>query len=264
MKNIIFLLSVVLLFTNCEDVIDLDVPTTTPKLVIEASIYYSEEETIENYIKLALTSNFYEEEQELVSNAEVKIMDQTNNLEYNFVYNDSAYFNPSFVPEFNTNYSLQVTYNNEVYQSITERLIPTEPLSPLVQGDGYLFSEDEVEIVIEYQDDSSIDNYYFLELDYDNYLTSDDEFYQGNLFSFSYYYEDLNVGDELTVELQGINQRYYNYLNILLEQSQDSGNPFGTTPSTVIGNVVNTTKADNFPVGYFRLSEISKQSIVIE
>ncbi len=267
MKKILYLFVLVFGFTSCEDVVDIDVPSATPRLVIDATIYSSAEETIaENTIKLHLTSNFFEEQQQPVTNAIVTIIDQTNAVNYSFenLDNSANYTSSSFTPEFNTNYKLQVIYNNNTYESVIEQVTPTAVLSPLEQGNGTLFGEDEIEVIIEYQDEANRDDYYFFDLSYDNYLTSKDEFYQGNLFSFSYYYEDLNAGDEVVVALQGINERYYNYMNILLEQSQDSGNPFGTTPTTVKGNIVNTTNTDDYPVGYFRLSEVSKQSLVVE
>jgi hypothetical protein len=45
---------------------------------------------------------------------------------------------------------------------------------------------------------------------------------------------------------------------VLLQQTEDGGGgPFETQPATVRGNMINQTNPDNFPLGYFRISEIS-------
>ena len=52
---------------------------------------------------------------------------------------------------------------------------------------------------------------------------------------------------------------------ILLQQSSDqSDGPFETQPATVRGNFVNQTNEANFPLGYFRISEVSILTYTVE
>ncbi len=45
-------------------------------------------------------------------------------------------------------------------------------------------------------------------------------------------------------------------MNILLDIAGSSGGgPFQTPPATVRGNIKNETNFDNYPLGYFRISE---------
>ena len=54
-------------------------------------------------------------------------------------------------------------------------------------------------------------------------------------------------------------------LNILLQQTdEDSGDPFETQTTTVRGNCINQTNPDNFPLGYFRVSETDVFTYVVE
>ena len=54
-------------------------------------------------------------------------------------------------------------------------------------------------------------------------------------------------------------------MNILLHQnSEEGGGPFETTPATVRGNCINETNPDNFPFGYFRLSEVDEITYIVE
>ena len=52
---------------------------------------------------------------------------------------------------------------------------------------------------------------------------------------------------------------------ILLQQTSDQGGgPFETQPATVRGNIVNQTNPDNYPLGYFRVSEVSTLNYTVQ
>jgi hypothetical protein len=85
----------------------------------------------------------------------------------------------------------------------------------------------------------------------------DDEFFQGNQMFGFYSDEDLVAGNSINFKLQGISLRYYNYMNKLINIAGSSGgNPFATPPATLRGNIVNQNDENNYPLGYFHLSEI--------
>jgi len=159
-----------------------------------------------------------------------------------------------------------VIYDGETYKAVTQ-FIPTVPIDNIEQGDGTLFEGDETEVIITFTDDGNRDNFYLFDFDFNLYLPSEDRFYQGEAFNFSYFYEDEEViaGKEITIKILGIDERYFNYSNILIEQSeQDGGNPFQTPPVQIRGNIINTTNPDNFALGYFNLSEANRFEFTIE
>ena len=56
--------------------------------------------------------------------------------------------------------------------------------------------------------------------------------------------------------MSGITKEYYTYFEILINQSgQNSGGPFQSVPSSLLGNIINTTNESNFPLGYFHIAE---------
>jgi len=135
----------------------------------------------------------------------------------------------------------------------------------------------EKEVVISYTDDVTRTDFYLFDLDFDLFLQSEDTFYQGQTFNFSYFYseEDLksddeegvdtdNSNQEITIQISGVDETYYNYFNLVLQQSQANGSPFQTIPALIKGNIINTTNEDNFPLGYFRISESYNASIILE
>jgi hypothetical protein len=74
----------------------------------------------------------------------------------------------------------------------------------------------------------------------------------------------LKIGDKVTVSHYGISKEYYNYINILVSISGgNGGGPFNLL-LTVRGNIINTTNADNYPLGYFSLSEADTRNYTIQ
>lgn len=259
------------LLFGCEDVIEVSLPTAEPKLVIDAifNTYINETPSrLEGSVKLSFTSDFLEGQISPANAAEVYLTNTISNTQYTFteIGNSGQYTpeNSSFIPIFDTTYELTINYNGETYQG-NAQLIPSVPINSIVQGDGDLFGGNETEIIVEFTDDSSRTDFYLFDLDFDLFLTTEDEFYQGETFAFSYFYDELEGNErEIDVKLIGVSEQFYNYMNIIIEQSgQSGGGPFQTTPSTVRGNMINKTNPDNYPLGYFSLSETNNLSVTI-
>ncbi|MCF7561721.1 DUF4249 domain-containing protein [Sabulilitoribacter multivorans] len=259
-KIVIILLS--LIFVSCEDVIDVDLKTSEPRLVIDASINWIKGTQGEiQLIKLSLTAPYFDETIPAATGASVIVTDSNNNT-FNFIEEGSSgvYINDSFIPEIGATYNLTINYNNEIYLA-SETLIPVVPIEFVEQKNDGGFAGDEVEIKAFYTDPGGIENFYFFEFiktstSAQNLEVYDDEFTDGNQIFAFHSDETLEAGDELIIRNSGISQRYYEYLNILLQQTDDqSGDPFQTQPATVRGNCINQTNFSNYPFGYFRASE---------
>ena len=84
----------------------------------------------------------------------------------------------------------------------------------------------------------------------------EDKFIDGNQ-TFAYFSdEDIMLGSQITIRNFGLSPQAYDYLFLLsLQSSNPGGGPFTTQPATVRGNCVNLSDPNNFPFGYFRLSE---------
>ena len=85
----IFLLPVLLLFifTNCEKVVDIDVPSTTPKLIIDAvfEVYFTETPIRANtVVKLSKSADYFDETIPPVTNATVFLTNLSDNSIINF------------------------------------------------------------------------------------------------------------------------------------------------------------------------------------
>ena len=84
------------------------------------------------------------------------------------------------------------------------------------------------------------------------------------------------AGETLEVSILGAEQQFFNYIDLLVEQTENDGGVFETPAATVRGNMFDVTGLDNieifdnvgrpesFALGYFAFVEEAKASLVIE
>lgn len=252
-----------LFFSNCEKVIDVDVPSIEQKLVIDASFEVNFDEnpvTANTVVKLRLSADYFDDTIPAVTNATVFLTILSDNTIINFSNaNADGNYTPinSFVPADDEEYELTIIHDNETYKGRATKIKST-PFTEVIQGDETLFSGEEIELKISFSDNFNTENYYLFNIDIYNFITIEDRFFNGTDYNFSYFYEDENIEfpKNIDIKLFGISKEYYNYFRILQGQSgQNSGGPFQTIPSSLLGNMINTTNDNNFPLGYFHISE---------
>lgn len=271
MKHLLILLIIFLSFTSCEDVIDVDLNTAAPRLVIEASINWQKGTAGNNQrVKLSLSTPFFSESIQPTNNAEVYITNSANEqFNFNEIGNTGIYTNNNFIPVIDETYKLTIIYEDEIYTA-TETLKPVVPIDFVEQNDNGGFSGEETELKAFFHDPADEENYYFFEFISDipaipSLEVYNDEFTNGNQMFGFYTEEELSAGDEVTIRIHGVSERFYNFMFILLQQiSEEGGGPFEVQPATVRGNIINQTNPDNFPFGYFRLSEMDEFIYVVQ
>ncbi len=268
MKKYVFIICCFLLLTSCEEVIDVDLPTSDSKLVVDALIGFSENNgdpiTI-GQVKLTLSAPFFQEEIFAAENATAQIVNESTGEVFDLLESETGVFTDGFPNlEFGVDYTLNIFYDGNTYRA-TEQLVATGTIESAEQGDGFLFDEDkETEVIVSFADVPNERNYYLFAFGFSNYLVTDDEFYQDGSLKFSYFYEDIEPGDLLTISLLGIDNEFANYVDQALVQAGESGGGFGVPPSNVRGNVINETEPDNFPYGYFSISEVDIEILRVE
>ena len=293
------LLVMIALASACEDVIDVDLPTGRPRLIVDALIRVDTTQAFLGVqVKVAETNNFFEEVP--VTSLESIIIITTVTRQDGLVLGTevsnlididpgSGIYTPN--PNFSTEqrigtsavlqdedvlFTLILEHKGRKYAAQT-RYAPAACLLSLVQGTETLFSDDETEVIVALDDNPEVDNFYIFDFDFDEFLISEDTFYNGQKFKFSYFYDkNLNPGQEVTVSILGADRTFYNYMNQLIEQSEGPQGPFQTPAATVRGNVFDITDLDNrevfdnvaqadvFPLGYFAIVQEFKSTITIQ
>lgn len=257
--NMIFIVSLLFL-TGCEDVVDIELEQSSPRLVIEASILKVKSiPDTPHFIGLSTTAPFFDQQIPPASGALVKITD-SNGQDFIFEEIDPGlYRNDQLNPELGMTYHLQVIYHDNIYEA-SETFIAVPELENVEQYSNGGFSGNDLELRAYYTDPPETGNYYLFRFLYNDLSLQiyDDKFINGNRAFAIFTNEDLKEGDRVSFEIQGISRRYYEYLFILRSQAGSGGGPFQTQPTTVRGNIINTTNLENFPLGFFRISEVDR------
>lgn len=272
MKNIkyIFSLLIITLLASCEEVVNVDLDTAAPRLVVEASIDWARGTSgNEQTVKLTKTRGYYDTVIPVVEGATVFITNSTGRI-FNFteVPGTGNYNCTDFIAVVNETYVLTIVTEGQTYTA-TEKMYASPEITRTVQNnDGGILGED-IEVRYYFNDFPGEENFYMSRFDADvipfpEYDLSDDEFFQGNEMFDWFADEDLAPGHVVSIKLYGISQRYYEYMNVLLEAAGGGGGPFSAVPVAARGNLVNQDNNANYALGYFRVCQVSALNITVE
>ncbi|PQB03997.1 DUF4249 family protein [Aureitalea marina] len=269
-------------FSSCQDVVEVDTPSEDPRLVVDALIRVDTSQQFTNFVvKVSQTNSFFEPvppaglQQISFTNLENGEGDVLVELEEG----SGIYQNPEpFLTEnlINGEIILQIDFEDSFYVAYAE-FQPTVPFDEVEQGPGGLFDEDDFEVVVTFTDNGDRDDWYLFDFDLTEFLASRDQFYQGQQFSFSYFYDaEIEPGAEVEISIMGVDERFHDYMNKVIEQSAQNFGFFETPSLTVRGNLINATDIDNdgifdntantnnFALGYFAIVQEFKETLVIE
>lgn len=261
------------MLTSCEDVIEVAVPTESPRLIIDAFIRVDTTQAITNVrVKVSETASFFDEPQPVVLEqitlaGAILLEEEPGSGIYSRDVSTSQLMGEDLF--------LAIDYNDQIFAAFTD-FATAVPIDNLTQGPGGL-TDDETELIIGFTDTPDTENYYLFDFDQNEFLTTRDQFYEGQEFEFSFFYDDeLEPGTELEVSLMGATSDFYQYMEKILEQSDDELGVFDTPAVTVRGNILNASDIEtisdlseanletNFPLGYFAVVQEYKRTIVIQ
>jgi hypothetical protein len=264
------LLPFVLIFSSCEEVIDVNLDTDAPRLVVQAAINWEKGTTgSQQQIKLTTTTGYFDTEIPVVSGAIVMVTTDSDTFNFDEIDNTGVYECTNFVPVINQEYTLTIVNEGQTYTA-TETLKAVADVLNVSQNNEGGFTGTNIEIKAFYNDPENETNYYLYKYYYANdnkieFYADTDTFFDGNSFFSISQNSEIEAGDELTITHYGISKTYYNYMNILLTISGGGGGgPFQSPPATVRGNLVNQTNKDDYALGYFSLSESSTITYIVE
>ena len=285
MKRVVVIILLSLINIGCEDVIDVQVPSEEPRLIVDALIRVDESSPfVMVTVKVGLTSAFFGEvpvtdlKTITIINVDMKSTFQNPNVIVLLEVAPGVYEggkNTAFFRE--GRLVFQVEHEDQRYLASTY-YVPVVPMDTIIQGDGSRVEGDEIELITTFTDNPDRDDYYLFDYGFGEYFTTDDEFYQGQQIEFSYFYNKLlEPGQEVDVGILGVDKPFHDYMNQLIEQSNAEGfDPFATPSATVRGNIINVTEIDNidyydnvyqtnnFALGYFAVVQTHTKTVLIK
>ena len=263
MKKLKFILFI-FIFLGCEKVIDLETDFNDTRLVVDANISkHRNSLNAKASVKLSETVPYFSDEESIINDAIVSI--EINQKTHELYYDNPTklYLADINFIENNSDFVLLIEHKKNNYTS-SSKLIKTPKIESVVFGDRKSLNKDEVELKVTFTDPPEEGNYYLWKFGPKksgkfDYLPALDKYINGNKFTFSFFIDKTEYfqdSDFINIEINGITEDYFNYLNILTSQAgAQNGRPFSTSSSVIKGNVVNNTNLENFPLGYFRVYE---------
>jgi hypothetical protein len=264
MRTKLIFLSLIVILTSCEDVIEIDLDYMKPKLVIEGVINDSDTQCI---IKLSKTTDYFNQKTNpAVSDADVSLTDNAGTTVDFTEIEPGIYLGKSGQAKSNVNYTLNILSEGNEY--IANATIPQKvnidsltckynPQSMIYEV-GYVVS-------CHFSDPEEFRNFYRVK----TYKISDkthaknskdiydDELFNGNNVKLSWSYEVYQQADTVVVELYTLDIQTYNYYKTLFSISGGSEMFSTTTPANPITNI------NNGALGYFGAYTVSRDTIII-
>ncbi len=255
-------LILILFLYSCQKVVNLNLNTIPPQIVIQGEVTDSAGPysiTINKSVDFYAPNTFPP-----VSGAVVKLSDNLGNQDSLIEYTPGIYSTTAFLGRPGRTYTLSVTVNGNTYTAISVMPMPVK-LDSITFEQTSGFGINQINAMVNFQDPPGVPNYYqFIEyingkqfnkeiFIFDDRL-SDGKYISTTLRTDSSY---LNPGDALKVYMYSIDQNVYNYF-LQLRQSSGTG-AFNSTASPANP----TTNITGGALGYFSAHTTQYQTITV-
>jgi hypothetical protein len=256
---------IIIIFYSCEKVINIDTNYSDERVVLDASIFKNiNEDFATAKVIVSKTAPYFGENNTEIEDAEVYIKTKKGNINLKYNSEKKYYTNTIDYINYEEVYEFFVTYEEQNYYS-SEKLIKISGIESVVFGDRKSLNKDEIELLITFTDPKEIGDFNLWRFGpkgkvntYD-YLVSRDLYTNGNQFTFSFFIDKTEYfkNDEfVNIEMTGLTEEGFNYLNILTAQAgAQNGRPFSSASSIIKGNIINNSNSEMFPLGFYRVTE---------
>jgi hypothetical protein len=285
MKRILFGCIIILIFSNCEEVVQLDLPERDPRLVVEGLV--TNEDT-PYYVKLTHTTKYTFEYQpgtfEYEEGAIVVISSNTGLVDTLLERSPGIYRtdDPDFRGLPGCQYRLDIfTLDGNHYQSHWEEMLSVPYIDSIYfsrdmedrspdNPDYYLYN-----IYIDWQEPAGIENYYLRNMAYfwsgewhNNVLWNwvfNDKYIDGISFEGDLIHQAHGgVNWLLKVSQFSLTRDAYRFWRLVHEQTVLSENDLSNSAVPLFGNVYNVETPDEYTLGYFQVSAVSNAEIYVD
>ncbi|MBI5540319.1 MAG: DUF4249 domain-containing protein [Bacteroidia bacterium] len=259
------LLIVVLVISSCEKVVNIDLNSKDPQIVIEGIIT---DQPGSYTIKLTNTANFDELNNfPSVSSASVIISDNAGNSETLTETSAGIYTTSTIQGTIGRTYTLKVTANGKEYSAVSKMpsSVNIDTLNIVTEQSPRGSSKT---IYVNFVDPIGTDNYYrFIKIIngvtqksiyVEDDLLKDGEAINQPLFARGQDETKLKPGYTVTIELQSIDKDVYDYFRTLLQLSSSGLINQSASPANPLSNI------SNGALGYFNACAVTSKTIIVQ
>lgn len=261
-KISIFISLISLALFACEDVIEIDLNSVEPGIVIEAKLF---DQLYPATVLITKTSDFFDTiSYNTVSGAEVYISDESGNV-VNINESDTAgIYQADFFGEIGKIYTLLVKSEGKTYTSTAEMKpsLNIDSLEAVYHEGEFPYFVAGYELSCYIRDSVNIPEYCMLNI-YKNFEKSynvylyEDTYTDGSSFEYTFFIETFQAGDTVVIEMltcdKDVYEYLYTYAEIASDYSQDSGTPYNPT-----------SNISNDALGYFGVFSVRGAFMIIE
>jgi len=263
MKNLAYILGLVVLASACQKVIDVDLNDANPNVVIEGN-FTAEDSTVR--VRVTSTSSFFDSEADpVIDNAVVTITDQNGVATTVPGSGNGNYVLTNYTPTYGTSYVLSVTAEGKTYSATCGLAAPVQ-IDPITYFylDGFFGSDPGYATLLNFQDPANQTDFYQIVITengttydrIDEIQTQDDALTDGNYVERPLFLGELSqIGDTISYEFRTVDEAVFDYT---IEAASISGGSNSAAP----GNP--TTNWDNGALGYFNAYGVSRDTVVIQ
>lgn len=262
-------------FTACQDVIDLDLPSSDPQIVVEG---WLTNDDVEQQVRLSLSAPYFENAPlPGVADATVILFDGENPVDTFMEKRDTTgIYTSTFRLQIGGFYSVYVlSPDGKEYQSLPQELRRVPQIDSIYakfQEEGP-FQDEGYYVSIDTREPAGIGDHYrwrqFINQDFQNdpfdLTFASDEFVDGNpIIDFEVATQPATVGDTVRIDQLSISREAFDYLAQVQSQTAFVGGLFDTPPAPIPGNITNLNDPEDRPLGFLGISALEFAEIVIE
>jgi hypothetical protein len=258
-SQILKLLSCFLAFSSCQKVINIDLNSTSPQIVVQGNIT---NQPGPYAVQLTQTINFSEPNSfPAVSGAKVIIEDNAGNVDTLTENPPGTYTGTKLTGTPGRSYTLLLTANGKNYTAVSIMPAPVNIDSLSIQKS--LFGNNK-RVAVTFQDPAGVTNYYHFVVTINNVVANQTQVLNDDLLNgdqvtlpLSSDTNTLKSGDSVTVLLECIDKGVYNYY-LSLPDASGGGNGAAVAPANPPSNISNAA------LGYFSAYAVTTKSIIIQ
>lgn len=264
-KNIALVASLLIVLSSCEKVIDLDLESTEPQLVIESVMELGIEDIS---VRITRSGDYFDSSAlETVSDAVVTLSDDAG-LNLSIPYDSDGYYRTQHMLSVGRTYMLSVAVDGNEYMATSMML---EPVEIITLGAQYVeestFFDEGYNVFTLFSDPIGEANFFRLihsingeqQLEADDLQVVDDRIINGGTANMPIFGVSFLPADTVTIELIHINEDAYDYYNAWAAILGEGGGPGASAAPANPNN--NWIGGD--VLGYFTTTSSSEQTIIL-
>jgi len=263
-KGILTIALVLVAFSlfSCEDVIQVDLNSTSPAIVLEAKI--NSTSSVSTLVITKSTDFYTVGEYERVSDAVVIISDENGKSATMVEVKPGEYRSDLIKGTPNTKYRIEANVDGKIYNAESTMpnkvVIDSLSIEKGLDRPGGEKGRGRYILHIYFKDEPGIENYcrfklFHNENDLAGFVIYDDKYTDGNDINARVQLDaetlDLNIGDIITVELQSIDKSAYDFYKTANSVNASNSSSGGRPSSTSVAPTNPITNWSNNALGYF-------------